>query len=371
MKATLTHELEVEHVTVFAELGFLERRPELGALCRAAQEHGEPLSPEVVGHVLPGLTPRAAGNVVAWCRSLALCDDHGGLTGLGREVARSDEAPVVEQGVFDLWLAQHPLLGSRILHVVRRYPDAHDARFEAPEPLPARPDQGVVFRSVVDPDLRYVLRDLPAPRGEVACRRHPAATCSLRWELDFDADTDRWRLEGQLPAAHPPRPLLHPGESHGYRLSRALEHWDAETIEHGDWDPERALLAVPLERLTDGEQDSFSVGFEADEVEVPGIGRFGHWELDDVPVGPVDAGEAGRWALSRLGRALRSPRRYRGRAEVRQLFSDLVEGSPLDGFSAALPEHDALCALHADDPPTWWALAAPVDLSPEPVEEEP
>ena len=55
MKIDLEVEIPVERFAVLAELAFLERRPELGILCRAARAAGGRITEERVAEILPGL----------------------------------------------------------------------------------------------------------------------------------------------------------------------------------------------------------------------------------------------------------------------------------------------------------------------------
>ena len=119
MKAELVCPIPVHRIAVFAEMAWLERRPELGVLCRSAQDNHNQISVPIVQAVVPSIETSGAHNVIAWCRMLGLCDAGGVLTSLGQDVAQKSEAPVPEQGVFGLWLAQHPLLGRRILSADR------------------------------------------------------------------------------------------------------------------------------------------------------------------------------------------------------------------------------------------------------------
>ena len=66
MKTTLSADISVSHIAVFAEMAWLERRPELGQLCRSAASNGNRLTPAVVQLALPGLSDHAANNVVSW-----------------------------------------------------------------------------------------------------------------------------------------------------------------------------------------------------------------------------------------------------------------------------------------------------------------
>ena len=103
MRCTLNIEVAVERFAAFAELAWMERRPELAALCEAARAAGGRLTPDGVRAVLPGVSEPGAKNVIGWCRALRLFDEGGALTALGDDVAKTGEAPVPEQGVFDFW----------------------------------------------------------------------------------------------------------------------------------------------------------------------------------------------------------------------------------------------------------------------------
>ena len=53
MRCVLTTEIPVSRVAVFAEMAWMERRPELGLLCRTAREHGNRITTAVVQSALP------------------------------------------------------------------------------------------------------------------------------------------------------------------------------------------------------------------------------------------------------------------------------------------------------------------------------
>lgn len=375
MRAVLTSEVSVSRIAVFAEMAWMERRPELGALCRAAREGGNRISAATVQSVLPGLQDAGAANVLGWCRMLGLCDDRGGLTALGEDVAERDEAPVPEQGVYGLWLAEHPVLGRRVL-AVERLASNRDHRFESIDTLPIEPDRGKVFRSVVDSKERFQVRDLPTNHGQAACLRgETRATCSFRWTLDFDSGQDQWQLDGavevpQGKGKYAMRAMKHEPERDGIDLWGLAATWGIGPLSSfGRWQASERRLAVAFQGLGDAEQDSFRKTLPLRHVEVPGKGSYDDVSLEDVPVGPASASDAQHWAMSRFDRHLSKHPGYRSRAAVRELFADLTEETPLERFSPTLPAHDELLGGRdaTKDPDRFWSLAAPVDLAPRAV----
>ena len=88
-----------------------------------------------------------------------------------------------------------------------------------------------------------------------------------------------------------------------------------------------------------------------------------------MPIGPASAEEAALWAVERLERHLARHLAYRSRSEVRRLFAELTEGTPLERFHPTLPTHDIMLSeqLHAQKLDVFWSLAAPVDLCLSPI----
>lgn len=376
MRAVLSSEIPVRRIAVFAEMAWMERKPELGLLCRAAREQGNRISPAMVQSALPGLSDAGANNVLAWCRTLGVCDARGALTALGEDVAERDEAPVPEQGVYGLWLAEHPVIGRRVL-AVERLTSHRDQRFESIAAVPIEPDRGKVFRSVVNPTERFQVRDLPTNNGQVGCLiGDTQAACRLRWTLDFDAPRDQWQLDGMIEAPqgngkHGLRPMQHEPESDGLDLWALVGTWASGPLSSfGRWQASERRLAVSFRDLENGELDTFRKTLALRHVEIPGKGSYDNVSLEDVPVGPTSTDDAQKWAMSRFDRHLATKPAYRSRSEVREVFAELTEGTPLERFAPTLPSHDGLLAQAAKDPARFWALAAPVDLSPYPVADD-
>jgi hypothetical protein len=354
-------------------MAWLERRPELGLLCRAARQSGDRITTAVVQAALPGLQDAGANNVIAWCRMLGICDSRGGLSALGEEVADTDEAPVPEQGVYGLWLAQHPLFGNRVL-AVERLSSSRDPRFDSIQSLAIEPDRGTVFRSVLDGKERFMVRDLPSNHGQpVGVPGETRATCRLRWTLDFDQARDQWQLDGLIEAPqgsgkYAMKAIQHMPESDTLDLWNLASIWAAGPLStFGRWQPGERRLAVSFAGLAEGEVESFRKTLLLRRVEVPGNGSYDEVSLEDVPIGPASPQDAQKWATARFDRHLAHQPRFRSRSEVRQEFASLIDGSPLEAHKPILPSHVDMLVLSAKDPERFWSLAAPVDLCPIPV----
>lgn len=372
MRTVLSVPLVVHKMAVFAELAWMEQRPELSLLCQQARAQGGRLTPYAIQQCLPGLAEAASRNVLESCRVLNLVDRQGALTPLGEKVADSQEAPVPEQGTYALWVASHPLLGHRILSVERLLA-TRDPRFEDIRPLPIEPEAGVVFQSVVDRS-RFLLRAFPGKPGErpEGLLGSTDARLTLRWTLHFEATTpeqqSRWQLDGQLEHDKRLKPIEHASEEAPLDLNRLADAWGMGPLAtHGHWDVSQKRLRVALEGLTEQEQESFRKSFTLPRVEVSGKGSFDNVTLEAVPIGPLSAADSDRWAQKRLVRGLARHKGFLSRAALRELFLSLTEDTPLEDLGPTLPTHTDTLARVKEQPEIFWKLAAPVDLAPFPI----
>lgn len=383
MRVVLHVEIPVERFALFAEVAFMETRPELGLLCRAARDGGGRIDAATVQQALPGVAEAGARNVMRWCESIDLCDAQGSLTALGVQAAETGEVPVPEQGVYDIWVATHPLLGTRILHAERmvsrrdgRFPEA---RFDDIEPVPPErvalfgPARGRCFASLVDPKRRLVLRGLPGNHDQAGClRQKTRSSLRLRWDLDMETAQDCWQLEGTIDAGKQPAPVQHTREHAGVDVRHLVATLAQRYLSAvGTWREHRLAVDMrALGKLGEDAQEQFLHGFELTGVALPGHGTFARVEVHDVPLVPATAGDAAQWARARLDRGLARTPRYRSRDDVRRLWDELVQGTPLAAFAPALPAHAQLIAARVDSPAQLWLLAAPMDLSLAEVREE-
>lgn len=371
MRTVLTKELPVERLAVFAEMARLERRPELQLLCLQARAANGRLTTAAVQAVLPGLSDVGCQNVVAACQSLRLCDSGGSLTALGESVADSGDAPVPEQGVYDLWLTAHPLLGQRLLHA-ERLAATRDHHADAMQPLPIAPDRDVTFVSAVDSQQRMIVRDLPTNHGRPCCLRAASRSHGrLTWRLDFAAYTTAWQFDGQIEGDHLARPAHLSPQDHHIDLRALANHWGSGPLQaHGRWSPADQCLAVAVGTVTAEEQDLFQKTIDLPAVEVPGVDTFADVTLEAISIGPQTLSDAKVWAKGRLLRALHQRPDARSRGAIRALFGDLVEDTPLRRWDPELPSHTDLMAAAAANTALWWSLRAAVDLAPQPVRAE-
>ncbi|AKJ02433.1 hypothetical protein ATI61_108177 [Archangium gephyra] len=374
MKTRLTAAVPVKQVGVMAELAFLEPRPELVHLCSIAVMGNTPgLTPEAVEYALPGLSAAARNNLVRWCRYLGLCDDGGALTARGREVAAGGHVPLPEEGSYRLWVAEHPVCGTRPLHV-ERVLDTSDRRFDdlTDFPFPGLVGKTQAWPSLIDSKRVVVFRRLLEEGNRQASRIEGSSACELHWDLDFLQDTNRWTLQGSLRTKERNESLQHAGESvAGLDLPSLFGQWiAAEAGARRQWDATARRLLVPFDGLDDQAQESFLTDVSFPRVRVPGFGEFSRVTVRGVPLGPLDAGVARQWALARWRRRVAREEGYLSRARVRNLFEEVVHETPLAPHAPVIPSH-AECLKDQDQEltrATYWRLAAPVDLAPTPVE---
>lgn len=366
-------DVSVVRYATFAEMAWLERRPELGAICALARDSGRTITSTVVEQALPGVEDVGVTNLKRWCAHIGLCDRSGALSGMGEDAAETNEVPIPEQGVYELWVAADLLLGSRVLHAERIAP-ALDGRFEHIEPIPEQPDCLKLFLSLADGRTRFLVRSFPSNHGTPgAIQRPTSAQCRVRWLLDWELQRTEFRLQGTLDTGSGERPIQHTAERVDIDLWQLMDSWAMGPLRpHGRWSSDERRLAVSFEtvRQAQEQQESFVRDVDLGEVEVQGLGWWSAGRLADVPIGPDSQTAAQAWAESVTDRRIRSDDARRTRTDVRRLFVDLAEGTPLTSFAPTLPRHDELLARYKDEPEIYWRLASPVDLGPHPTPPE-
>lgn len=370
MRTELKRDVAVVRYATFAEMAWLEIRPELGAICALARDDGRRITPAVVEQALPGVGEVGSANLVRSCALLGLCDPSGALLRLGEDAAETNEAHVPEQGVYEFWAARDLLLGLRALHVERVAPSSEGA-FSDVKTLPLLPDRDRLFTSVSDGFTRFLVRSFPSNQGRAeGIRRATSARCEIRWALDWEDDRTSFTLVGTIDAVTETRPIQHVPERVELDLWALMESWSMGPLrQHGRWVTDERRLLVTFETVAGapGQQDSFTRDIELGEVEVP---RFGPWtggRLTDVPIGPANPAAARAWARSRLDQRVRADDLHRTRADVRRLFVELTEGTPLAPFAPTLPGHEELLGSYVREPEVFWRLACAVDLGPYPT----
>lgn len=363
MRVVLEGPLEVDCYDVFAEMAWVEQRPEVTALCGAGVTNGGTISLEVIESSLPGLSRRAAHNVRGWLEELGLCTRDGSLTKLGRLTAETGDVAVPEQGVYRLWVVDHRLTGRRVLHASRQAPE-RDHRFDEIQRLPVEPEHDTPFQSVLDRDARVVVRGFPSNHGHMGCLpQRDASKIRIRWDWDMQAGTESWRADGNLDVGRLVGASPIEGQS-GDDPWALLAYLGREAEwGRGRWDRDARALVVRFEEVEGDAVERFVGDARLKVARVRGFEAFSEVRVHSAPLEPADEACAQSWAEERLRRRLEKPR-ARSRESVRRLWSSLVEDTPLEPHQPCLPSHDELLSQCADRPAHFWALAAPVDLAP-------
>jgi len=369
MKTELRAKVQTTRWAAFAELAWMERRPEIGILCERAAKEAGVVSPALIQQVVPGLPSAGAVNIIAQLKMLGLCDGLGALTPLGREVAKDHEVPIPEQGTYELWIAEHPVFGCRLVHVDRIEARGEDRRGPDPVQIPRVPDRNIATPSALEPKERVVFRDFPKADGvPVGIRRNDSTNLEVRWEIDTEAGTSHWYFAGTVDVpGKGPRQAIPVPVTREIDLGWLSEHWGRQTLRQaGQWDPEKRWLRIRADQASETEKISFRKAYGPFDIDVPGVATFTGTTLSEVPIAPANQQESQAWATSLLHGALAKEQQYRTRQQVRTLFAEQVRDTPLEEFGAALKSHREMLADLESQPDLYWTLAAPADLSPFP-----
>lgn len=381
MRTTLKTEIPITRHAVLAEMAWLVVRPELGLLCRQALKNKRKLTAETIEEILPGLSPSGVTNVISWCRSLDLCDSQGVLTIHGEEVAKTDAAPVPEQGVYDLWMAAHPLLQGRVL-AIARLASTKNERFEEVVEFTGAPRVKQLFSSLMDAKERFLVRAFPTNQRHSVpecIEKKGNDDCLLTWFIDFENKLNEWKLTGNFEMPQGKErckrtPIQHEKETAAIDLDQLADTWGRGPLsDFGQWDTEHKMLSVAWNSVEEKERRSFQKNCRLVQVEVPAFGVYHEVLLENVPIGPSSEDEAQQWAMANFEARMKERPCYITRAEAQRVFQGLTQNNPLERFQPTLPSHgDLISSDHVtqfvDADKEWrrrrsWLLSAPADLA--------
>jgi len=379
MRTTLTAHFQVEHIAIFAEMACFERRSELGLLCRNALEDGNKLTVTGVQSILPGVSDTGVKNIILWCKQLGLFNQSDYITDLGKNVAETNEAPLPEQGVYELWFAQHDLIGPRILAFKRLGANdcklSTEERYDFMKPLEILSDidEKKVFCSVLDPKERFLFRKFFFNQKKAyGVFDDKKTTCQVSWTIDFNESKSYWHIIGELETeSAKKRPIVHNPEADDISHEALISEWaDLYLRKFGRWEAQKKMLAVNFTGISEHELKSFKKTLSLGNVEIKGKGSYTDVKLEDVPICPDTKESAQKWAIARLEKCILEKQGYRSRSTLRQEFIEQIEGTPLEEFSPILPGHLDILKDKVKNRSLFWSLAAPVDLCPYTLGEE-
>jgi hypothetical protein len=365
----------VWRVAVFAEVAFFEEQRDLQLICQHYSDDWE--EQEEGAALMEPLSEAARDNLEQHLRAIGLLSRSGGLTKLGQQVAHDGEVPIPEQGVYRLWVTEHPLFGKRILHAERAPTKYTDREYKELDSLPAVPDPDPEkkFESVVD-ETSFVLRDyLDEGTGhrrtnDVRGRIEDKASCEIMWGIELrenQPDWSGWWLSGTLQTSEGSQDIQENKERvSDVGWSKLIRSWVGRSGTM-TWEVDRRQLSVVYETVKDDEQalKTFEKGLEFREVRVPSYGEWEKAVIQNAPLVPDSSRDAGRWAQHLLTEKLKE-NGYVSRSDIERCFEELVVGSPLEPFEPEVPETSQLLEHVRREKmrSTYWHVAAPHDLVP-------
>ncbi|MFA4985583.1 MAG: hypothetical protein WC712_03270, partial [Candidatus Brocadiia bacterium] len=248
-----------------------------------------------------------------------------------------------------------------------------DGRFEDISDLPVEPEEERVFVSVINGKERFMLRPRRRTHGPLkGVLKRNKSRCLVKWTINFEANHNEWHLEGNLDDVGQ---FQSSGHSAEINMEGLFADWARDHLsDQGRWDETCRRFLVPFGVLSPTEQDGFKKSYSVPRVRAGTFGEFEKVIITDVPIGPKNVADATKWANARLERRLAEAKQsaiYRSRNDVRRLFVELTESTPLEAVLPVLPSHDDIVERYRASPGVYWSLAAGVDLVPvEPTPEE-
>jgi hypothetical protein len=357
MKTTIRADVALWDVEVFAQMVIWEPRPDLQRLCAAVPEEGT-LGLAEVEAALPGLSEAAQKNIIRRVTHLKLVNDDGSLTKFGYRCAEKGEAPAWELGTYSFLVAVHPMFKSHVLDFNRVVGDSYDNDFSSLDALPDwfTPTPVRISKSAFEPTFKFTLDDLPTRRSAgPPCRARERGPALLVWDIDLDTGVNTPRIEGEI---H--------GQNGSKSFSERVQPRPAEDFVgvFARWEKRynrvTGRVEVPWDATAIHGHDTFLRELTYAQAPLGKLGSFSEVLVEDVPVGPGNAGDARQWALGLLSARIGAADAYVTREGLAREWQSVVQGTPLEPHlgGAVDPTPQEAAGKTASARARWLLLAA-------------
>lgn len=364
MKAILRGEVPLLDLSVLAEVAVWERRPEFQRLLASASPSGV-LTESLAESALPGLTPSAYRNLLTTLTHLKLIGPTGALTAFGQVCVSTGESPAWELGAYTFLVARHACSGVQVLGFRREKADGLDQRYSDLGQVPSwfQPSADCIWTSAFGDGGRFAIAKILGHNNlPPQCRIRSGSTAELEWSLDLDSGANSFVIRGTVggepgsagkafetaPAKVPEDEVL------GY-----FAKWEPR------WDGRRQKVLIRYDNTgSESGFDDFTREFVYKNVQAGPRGEFHDVEVKSVPVAPVNAAEANRWAQSLCLARVASKDQFVSPAQWTEHWDTVVNGSPLQVSCGTAPSVDYLVnPRDMFNMRLRWLLAAGADLS--------
>jgi hypothetical protein len=361
MKTTIRADVALWDVEVFAQMVLWEPRPELQRLCAAVPHRGK-LGPAEVEAALPGLSEAAQKNIIRRVNHLKLVNDDGSLTKFGENCAEHGEAPAWELGTYSFLTAVHPMFTSHVLDFNRVVGDSQDNDFSSLAALPDwfKPTPTKISKSAFDPTFKFTLDDLPTQRsGGAPCRARERGSARLVWDIDLDTGVNTSRIEGEIHGQKGRKPF-----SEGVRSQPAEDFGGVFASWEKRFNRATGRVEVPYDAAAVNGHDTFLRELTYPHVSLGKLGSFSDVRVEDIPVGPGNAGEARQWGLALLSGRISAADAYVTRDGLMREWQSVIRGTPLEPhLSGAVAPTSEEAAGKTASARARWLLRAAADLT--------
>ncbi len=378
MEIKLQRSLKIHRFRVKGTIAKAENRPEIHSFLLLAQEQNGFVSARDVAEKLLGGRPETVGKrLLEQCANYGLLDKQRNngyaLTDKGMVAISQEQIFVHEQGTWELWVTDDPLLPTTLLNIEPfKEPSAHHekhnakARNENMKSLPQWLRQSLItdtsLSSLVADNRQYRFINLD-DKGEFIADVNANVTATWitpelsQASLVFEGTVDGKKLNYRYQIL----PKLTFLEIWQQMLEQQnwLQHAGAYEQPEKYWDFQQQALRIPCKNLSNTEQSTFLKNHPFSKPEISDYGRFNDTDIKNIPIMPKDEDAAGGWGFWLLEKKV-NDYILAGQFEIQQQnISGLKQFAE---FDLIFPEQEEFAQeLRNSNPKAYWYLQAPLD----------
>ncbi|MCX7096310.1 MAG: hypothetical protein NTV43_00210 [Methylococcales bacterium] len=377
MEIKLQRTLKIDRFRVKGTIAKAEKRPEIHSILLLAQEQYGVVSARDVAEKLLGGRPETVGR-----RLLALCADYEllvkekqgnyfTLTPKGTAAISQQKIFVPEQGTWELWVTDDPLLPTALLKVEafkepsvieeKRNKDKQRKFVSLPAWLRSRLIDKTLSPLVATGQEYHFIELAEKAEFVTDVDAHVKAIWitpeSAQASLQFDGTIDKKNLDYHYQTL----PKLAFSEIWQQMLKQQgwLQESDVDEQAAQYWSFAQQTLCIPYKDLSETEKSTFLKDYKLSKPVISGFGDFDDTLIDNIPIMPKDENAAGGWGFWLLEQKVND---YMLSGQLEKEQQNISALKQFAEFDLIFPEQQEFAQeLRNSNPKAYWHLQAPLD----------
>ena len=332
MKSFLSTRVQVEKITVFANLILWSHRKDIQKICFNIHKNNG-IEKHDYNKIISGFSEQAIKNIIRRFQDQKLLIFNRDtqklqLSEKGKYCVHKGYAPVYEQGIYSFWIIRHELIGIQLLHFERQSNSNSSMNTTDLPHWFSEIENTNPYTSIIDQNRFSIEKCLTNSKNKkVSCYIEDAGTLKLSWNIDHKSNENELIVEGTLRINNKNAHIRHLPSLHCpiniQRLREAIPNWNEQNnqiqvslqdttiqIEY----PETFTRSFTFNPFTFQNQDSYEL------------------ELQDANIGPTTIQDGEQWAMKILQHKMRAKPHFFQLRTFDTEWNCITQNSPLENI---------------------------------------